>query len=146
MALFLGVIALIPPSSSRPVIPSILCHPVHLIQIVVTTSTPKWLDLGWPTSLSSPPFCMKPTKSLGIGRERGQLPAVTSGLGVHFTTPTKGRRAPSRKTKKLASSALDFNARKQNLDAQLAAVVASAVQFKDLLDLQPSDPVAGVLK
>ncbi|PPR06800.1 hypothetical protein CVT26_003865 [Gymnopilus dilepis] len=86
---------------------------------------------------------MKPTKSLGFGRERGQLPAVTSGLGVHFTTPTKGRRAPSRKTKKLASSALDFNARKRRLDAQLAAVVASAAQFKDLPDLQPSDPAAG---
>ncbi|PPR04246.1 hypothetical protein CVT26_004191 [Gymnopilus dilepis] len=86
---------------------------------------------------------MKPTKSLGIGRERGQLPAVTSGLGVHFTTPTKGRRAPSRKTKKLASSALDFNARKRRLDAQLAAVVASAAQFKDLPDLQPSEPAEG---
>ncbi|PPQ96941.1 hypothetical protein CVT26_005961 [Gymnopilus dilepis] len=86
---------------------------------------------------------MKPTKPLGIGSERGQLPAATSGLGVHFTTPTKGRRAPSQKTKKLASSALDFNARKRRLDAQLAAVIASAVQFKDLPDLQPSDTAAG---
>ncbi|PPQ95989.1 LOW QUALITY PROTEIN: hypothetical protein CVT26_016205 [Gymnopilus dilepis] len=83
---------------------------------------------------------MKPTKSLGIGRERGQLPAVSSGLGVHFTTPTKGRRAPSRKTKKFASSALDFNAKKRRLDAQLAAVIASAAQLKDLPDLEPSEP------
>ncbi|PPR04744.1 hypothetical protein CVT26_012886 [Gymnopilus dilepis] len=47
-----------------------------------------------------------------------------------------------RKTKKLASSALDLDARKRPLDAQLATVVALAVKM--LPDLQPFDPTREV--
>ncbi|PPR04460.1 hypothetical protein CVT26_002237 [Gymnopilus dilepis] len=71
---------------------------------------------------------MKPSRSLGISHERGQLPAVTSGMGIHFTTPTKGRRAPKRKVQKLASSAMDFDAKKRRFDMQLAALMNAAVQ------------------
>lgn len=66
---------------------------------------------------------MKASKKPYLSRQRGQLPASSSGLGVHFSSPTKGRRAPVRKTQKYASSALDFATRKRRLDAELAALL-----------------------
>lgn len=86
---------------------------------------------------------MSSTKSLGISRQRGQLPASSSGLGLHFTSPMKGRRAPKRKTQKNASSALDFHAKKRRLEAELAALMDPTAEVDELTGQDPFESASG---
>ena len=59
---------------------------------------------------------------MDISRERGNL-SCSSGLGVHFTSPTKARN-PKRKTQTQASSTLDPLSKQHRLETKLAQLLA----------------------
>lgn len=65
-----------------------------------------------------------PTMDMDISQVRSRQPATSCGLGAHFTSPAK-KRPGKRKTQVLTSIAFDATRKKQRLQEDLAAMLAT---------------------
>jgi len=74
---------------------------------------------------------------MDISRDRGMLPSKASGLGAHFTSPTKLRN-PKRKTQTMTSSVLDSQAKKRRLHEELARLLKQPQDSEDWEDVDMS--------
>ena len=61
---------------------------------------------------------------MDISQERSRQPATSRGLGMHFTSPMK-KRPGKRKTQVMTTTAFDATRKRQRLQADLAAMLAT---------------------